>query len=155
MRIAFYTLAFVLCLTPASADTPLADIDSARAFFEKYITLGDAYDPGLAELYADSAIIRSSRRYPDGQQRVLELSGTKWKALLIASLPLAKARDDKSTYMNVQITTTAATARISATRYSELKCYTDTGYYMVIERRPDAEYRIVEEYSETQPQSNC
>ena len=45
--------------------------------------------------------------------------------------------------------------RIRADRYSVVKCYRDLGYYMLIGRETDGALAIVEEYSETQPQSSC
>ena len=45
--------------------------------------------------------------------------------------------------------------RIKADRYSMRKCYWDRGYYMLISRQLDGRMKIVEEYLETQPQSDC
>lgn len=70
-------------------------------------------------------------------------------------MPLAKIRGDRSTYTNIKISVEGARAKIKADRYSVIKCYTDTGYYMIVERQPDERYLIVEEYLETQPQSDC
>ena len=38
----------------------------AQAFFDRYVALGERYDPRLADLYTDDARIRSTRRYPNG-----------------------------------------------------------------------------------------
>lgn len=85
----------------------------------------------------------------------MQLSGSQWKTLVMKVMPLARAQGDRSTYSNVEVSMNATKVKIKANRYSVLKCYTDTGYYMVIERQSNGAYLIVEEYSETQPQSSC
>lgn len=140
-----------LAVTPAAADSTAA----ARAFFERYVEMERSYDPGIARLYADDAAIRSYRRYPHGLERAMELSGAQWKRLIAQAMPLARAQGDRSRYSAVKVAAAGMRATIRAVRYSERKCYTDTAYYMVIERRDDGRYLIVEEYSETQPQSDC
>lgn len=129
--------------------------DDPDAFFQKYIELGNAYDPELASLYSDNAKILSYRVYPHGTERSLEMEGVRWKQLLILSLPLAKAQGDKSTFSEVTITDEKVGFKIKANRYSERKCYTDTGYYMIVQPKEDGRLEIIEEYMETQPQSDC
>ncbi len=128
---------------------------SAVIFFEKYISLGENFDEAVADLYSDSAKISAYRRYPHGLKRAMELDGSKWKILIEKSMPLGKARGDISKFSNIKITLDGTKAKIKADRYSELKCYVDSGYYMVIERDKSGNYLIVEEYMETQPQSDC
>jgi len=150
----FLVLAFFLAASPVSADPGVTEAD-ARAFFAKYVELGEAFDVALADLYSDGAVIRAERRYPNGENRAVQLTGQQWKALIVKAMPLAKKHEDRSTYSNLKVTVSGDRARIDADRYSERKCYTDSGYYMVIERQPDGTYLIVEEYSKTQPQSSC
>lgn len=127
----------------------------ARAFFDRYVALGDAYDSSLAELYSDNGRIRSARRYPDGQSRTMEMTGTQWKGMISSAMPLAKAQGDRSDFKNVRVERYGELMRIKADRYSVRKCYWDRGYYMLISRQSDGRIRIVEEYLETQPQSDC
>ena len=155
MRRVFTFLTIVASLAVVSVQADSTDTKAARAFFTKYIELGDRYDEKVANLYSDGAVIRTYRRYPHGLERAMELSGSQWKALLVKTMPLAKAQADRSTYSNVEVSVTGPKAKIKANRYSVGKCYTDTEYFMVIERQSSGAYLIVEEYSETQPQSNC
>ena len=155
MRRVFTFLTIVASLAVVSVQADSTDTKAARAFFTKYIELGDRYDEKVANLYSDGAVIRTYRRYPYGLERSMELSGSQWKALLVKTMPLAKAQADRSTYSNVEVSVTGPKAKIKANRYSVGKCYTDTEYFMVIERQSSGAYLIVEEYSETQPQSNC
>ena len=130
------------------------DLQEGRRFFDRYISLGNSYNPSLATLYADSAAIKTIRRYPTGQIRSLELTGTQWKTLLQKAMPLAKAQGDRSEFKNVRLEAVGDDIRVKADRYSVRKCYWDRGYYMLV-RRTAAGLRIVEEYSETQPESAC
>ena len=155
MRRVFTFLTIVASLAVVSVQADSTDTKAARAFFTKYIELGDRYDEKVANLYSDGAVIRTYRRYPHGLERAMELSGSQWKALLVKTMPLAKAQADRSTYSNVEVSVTGPKAKIKANRYSVGKCYTDTEYFMVIERQSSGAYLIVEEYSETQPQANC
>lgn len=143
-----------LLALPLSANPP-ASVARVRAFFDNYVKLGDAYDADLANLYSDEAVIKASRQYPDSSRRTLQLSGVQWKSLIAKVLPLAKAQEDRSSYSNIEVEIRADQAKISADRYSERKCYRDTGYYMILQRQSSGNYLIVEEYSETQPQSSC
>jgi len=132
----------------------LAPVEGTR-FFQTYITLSEAYDVSVADLYADDARIRSVRRYPTGQDRAMEVDGTKWKSLLRAAMPLAKAKGDRSEFRNIRAESAGDMVRIRADRYAVLKCYWDRQYFMLIGRRPDGRMQIVEEYMETRPESNC
>ena len=155
MRRVFTFLTIVASLAVVSVQADSTDTKAARAFFTKYVELGDRYDEKVANLYSDGAVIRTYRRYPHGLERAMELSGSQWKALLVKTMPLAKAQADRSTYSNVEVSVTGPKAKIKANRYSVGKCYTDTEYFMVIERQSSGAYLIVKEYSETQPQANC
>ena len=130
------------------------DLQEGQRFFDRYIALGDSFNPSLATLYADSATIKSTRRYPTGQIRSLELTGAQWKNLIQKAMPLAKAQGDRSEFKNVRLEAVGDDIRIKADRYSVRKCYWDHGYYMVI-RRTATGPQIVEEYLETQPESAC
>ena len=70
-------------------------------------------------------------------------------------LKKAEKKGDVSKFKNIVVQEYANKIKIKANRYSVLKCYTDTGYYMIIEKSNSDKYYIVEEYMETQPQSNC
>lgn len=129
--------------------------DKPRIFFNNYIQLGEAFDPTVADLYFDQALIHAYRVYPHGLERNMELSGLQWKQLLIKIMPLAKAQNDKSTFSNIEITDINGGYKIKADRYSVRKCYTDMGYYMIIKPSESGNLKIIEEYLETKPLPNC
>lgn len=132
-----------------------ADVNSVKEFFRGYVEMGENFDVSSADLYLNSAIIRNLRRYPDGSEKSMQLNGAQWKELIIKVMPLAKTRGDKSTFSHIIISIDGKQAKIKANRYSNLKCYTDIGYFMIIELQPDGKYKIIEEYMESQPNSDC
>ena len=149
-RIARFGFALMLALsnfTYASSEP--------EEFFRNYVELGNSFDPSIASLYSDSAKIRAYRVYPHGLERNMELTGAQWKQLATRLMPLSKAKNDKSIFSNTVITKQGDGYKIKADRYSVLKCYTDTGYYMIVEPESDGQLFIVEEYMETQPRSDC
>jgi hypothetical protein len=129
--------------------------DEPQTFFNDYIRLGDAFDPAVADLYFDQALIHAYRVYPHGLERNMELSGVQWKQLVIQIMPLAKAQNDKSTFSNIRFTEINGGYKIKADRYSVRKCYTDTGYYMIVKPSENGNLKIIEEYMETKPLPNC
>jgi hypothetical protein len=137
----------LLLLSPPATNAPHA---SAKALFERYVALEHAFDPGIADLYADTAVIRNRRTYPTGQVRELTMPAPKYKELIRAAMPLAKARDDRSTYSGIQYATEGNGVRVKATRYSLLKKYASPISLLLA---PDGKGRwlVFEELSESQP----
>lgn len=115
------------------------------------VTLEHAFDPAMADLYADHAVIRNTRRYPTGQVRQIELTGAEYQALIRQTLPLAEARGDRSTYSDVTYTVNEdGSVTIEAARYSELKDY-KSPIRITVAGGEEGPWRIVEELSESQP----
>jgi ketosteroid isomerase-like protein len=148
------TILVAFCISAPTFGAP--DLEQeARQFLARYVALGDAYDVAVADLYSDDAVIRSYRRYPHGLERSLEMKGAQWKDLIRKVMPLAKAQNDRSEYKEPSFVVGEGRVRIDAKRYSVRKCYWDPEYYLVVARQPDGSLKIIEEYSETQPQSDC
>ena len=122
----------------------------AKKLFDKYVSLGQKYDAKLADLYDDDAEINNLRKYPDGRMRKMSLTGKQYKGLIRLSMPLAKARGDKSQFSEVTYTIEEDGIRIKASRYSELKKYSSPMQWLV---RPTGKgiWLIVEESSESMP----
>lgn len=155
MNYQVFLLAIVGSILATSVRAGTVAVTEGKKFFEHYVALGERYDPALADLYLDQSRIMSLRRYPTGQTKTLELNGSQWKQLIRAAMPTARARGDRSEFRNVRIEPSGDLVRVQAERYSAIKCYWDKGYYMLIGRHSDGSLRIMEEYSETQPQSDC
>lgn len=140
------SILFVIALgvgAPALAQT------QAEAVFEKYQSMGRAFDPAIADLYCDNALVRNHRTYPDGQKRTLELPAVQYKQLLRNVMPLAKAKGDFNTYSEVAFTREGDNTRIQASRFSESKKYTSPISLLV--GQCGSGFGILEEISHSQP----
>ena len=124
--------------------------DAAKQLFDQYVALGHAYDPGVADLYADDALIRNKRTYPTGEVREMTVPAAKYKTLIRQVMPLARARGDRSTYSDVSYTAEGGRVRIKASRFSELKNYTSP-LSVLVGPSPGGKWLIYEELSESRP----
>jgi hypothetical protein len=134
------------CGVPAWAD----DTADALAFFKEYIARSDRFDPGLADLYADDAAIRSKRIMPDGKTQTLSFSGAQWKALIKQAMPLAKQRGDRNTFRTVSAKPDGNSVVITAERYSHLKSYSSP-FALLVTKDPTGAWKISAELTETRP----
>ena len=132
-----------------------ADREGALAFFAEYQQLYGAFDGAVADLYDDGAAISSLRRYPTGQTRKNQFPGAQYKKLIRSAMPLAKQKNDRSTYKVTGVEIEGAIATIKAERFSTLKCYTDSGFFIRVRRDENGKYMIIEEHTETQAHSEC
>jgi hypothetical protein len=123
---------------------------SAQALWDAYLDFGTGFDSAIADLYADSAIIRNTRRYPDGRTQVLRMSGEEYKALIRRAMPIARARGDMDVYSNVQLQEVGDRVRITATRYSTLKKYR-APHQLIVGNTGDGGWKILEETGESRP----
>lgn len=140
-------------IAAAVAFTALAQgpADKARELFQTYVALGHAFDPALADLYADDAVIRNKRTLPSGEVRELKASGQNYKALIRKVMPAAKERGDRSTFSEVKYAPEGERVRITATRYSEMRKYSSP-MSLLVGPGPDGRWQIHEEISESRPQ---
>ena len=135
----------------AGATPPQASASKqAVAVFAKYKALERSFDPAIADLYCDSALIRNTRKYPTGQTRTLELPSPKYKALIRAAMPIAKARGDYATYSGVSYLPEGKNVRVKTTRYSVLKKYTSPMSLLIGSCNGGA-WSVLEEIGESQP----
>lgn len=137
----------LLLLAPAAAAQP----DAAKKLFEQYVALGQAYDPGVADLYADDALIRNKRTYPNGEVRELTMPAPKYKALIRQVMPLAKERGDRSTYSGVTYAPEGERVRIRASRFSGMRNYTSP-VSLLVGPGPGGRWLIYEERTESRAQ---
>jgi hypothetical protein len=124
--------------------------EQAKGFFKQYTKLADNFDPAVADLYADTAVIRNTRIYPNGQARTLTLTGKQLKALVRQIMPMAKARNDRDTYSQLKYQRIGNKVRISGLRYSLMKKYTSP-FTTTIAADAKKKWLIVEEISQSRP----
>jgi hypothetical protein len=129
---------------------PVHAADDAKTLFGRYVQLEHAFDPTAADLYADDAVIKNKRIYPNGQIRELMLPAGQYKALIRQAMPLAKARGDANSYSNITFTEEGSGVRIRATRFSHLKQYSSP-LSLLVAPGVDGRWLIREELSESRP----
>lgn len=122
----------------------------ARALFEQFVALNEAFDPAIADLYADTAKISNRRIFPDGTSREMAMPAPSYKALLRRVLPVAKEQNDIDRYSEVRYTVDGDNVRIHATRHSVLKAYS-APHTLLVGPDTDGTWRVLEESGESRP----
>lgn len=121
----------------------------AKAVFKSYEDLGSRYDPALADLYADNAVIQNTRYYPDGRTQTINIPAPQYKKLLITAIQVAKAKGAQDTYSKVTYKVESGRVRVTALRHSHLKNY-DSWLVLLLEKRKNG-WKIVQELSQSRP----
>jgi hypothetical protein len=149
MRIAAFV---VVGLTATAAAQGLSADARAKAeqVWNRYVALEAAFDPAVADLYADTAVIRNKRTYPTGQVRELTVPAAQYKTLIRAAMPLAKARNDLNRYSGCTYAAEGVRVRIACARFSVVKNYTSP-ISLLVGPGPTGGWLIFEEISESQP----
>jgi hypothetical protein len=116
-------LVLLVAAAPLHAEAPADDVDvaAARALFAAYETAEDSFDPAVADLYCDTALIVNKRTMADGSLRELTIAAPNYKALIRQAMPLAQSRGDRNEYRDVVFVEVDGGVRITATRHSLLK----------------------------------
>jgi len=146
----------LLCLL-VSTSIHSADNSRYRQFFDEYDRLLSEFDVSVKDLYADNARIMGARKKADGTEESMTIDGAQWKTIILASMERAKQLGDRSDYSDVVIDVDedGDGAKISATKYSQLDCFQDDRFYMVVRTTADDQLEIVEQFSQSPMQSNC
>jgi hypothetical protein len=113
----------------------------ALALFREYESRAARFDPSLADLYSDDALIWTKRIGAGGGARELSFKGDKWKTMIRLGMPLAKIRGDTNRFDDLMARKVGDDVVISAYR---------SPFTLVVRKSADA-WRIVEERSETWP----
>ena len=124
-------------------------IDAAKQLFEQYVALQRAYDPGVADLYAEAALIKITRRPPMGDPVDFIIPAPKYKTQLRELASVAKVRGDRNTYSNVTYTPEGELVRINASRFSGSRKQASP-FRLLVGRSPAGQWLIYEELSESQ-----
>ncbi|MBA2303860.1 MAG: hypothetical protein H0W08_14675 [Acidobacteria bacterium] len=150
MNFQLMAVLLMVAMTRTEAPQEKSAIDEAKALFARYVEMEQAYDPALADLYSNDAVITNKRTYPTGEVRELTFPAPKYKALIRQAMPLARSRSDRSTYSKCSYEPEGVHVRIQCARYSELKKFTSP-LTLVIGRIKTAGWLILEERSESRP----
>ncbi|PYQ57263.1 MAG: hypothetical protein DMF53_23210 [Acidobacteria bacterium] len=147
-------LAFCQIVGAAKTATPKGSaqgdlIPKAKAFFQHYVELEHAFDPAIADLYSDDAVIKNTQYRADGKIVPLTKPVAKYKQVLRDYMK-TKARQigDVSNYSNDTYSVEGGKVRIKVTRYSSIEKVSSPVSMLV---GPDAtgKWLIYEELSES------
>jgi hypothetical protein len=146
-----FALLLAACPEPAAMDP---DEAAGRAFFNRFITLGERDDAALAELYTDNARLHILRVFASGKTEAIDLSGAQWKQNII-SFSHAPSHAPSSTFSQISVHREGQRLHLLAVRYSPSNCRTDEGYSMVIAKGARDAWQIVETSWEAWEGSLC
>lgn len=147
---AFLLLLYLLflsgCSTTIVKENENLEKDRVLTFFHNHNRLSENFDHSLLDNYKDTAKIHANRNNPKTKYKISGLYLKKFGKRFVES---ARKRGDISTYSNIKVSFSGKQVIIKADRYSKLQNFTDTSYYMVVEKNTKGRYKIVEEYGET------
>lgn len=123
-------------------------IEKAKDLFERYVKLEQAFDPAIANLYAEDAVIRNKRTSPTGEVRETTITTSQYKERARIAMPFAKARGDINGYSEISFTVEGDGVQITAQRYSERK-KSFTPLSIVVKPNTSGEWLIFEELTES------
>ena len=140
---------------PAFAQTNPAAVASpalarAKALFERYVALEKAFDPSVADLYSDAAVITNKRTYPTGEVREITFPAAQYKQLIRAGMPLARQMNDTNRYSECAYAPAGDRVAITCKRFGERKQYTSP-IRLVVGPGEGSTWVIHEEHSESIP----
>ncbi len=133
-----------------AADSGAQSVEMAKALFGQYVELEKAFDPAVADLYSDQAVITNKRTYPTGQVRELTFPAPKYKELIRQAMPLAKQLSDTNRYSDCSYRPLGERVEIKCQRFSERKKYTSP-IRLVVGPAATGKWIIHEEHSESIP----
>ena len=142
-------LVLALALPVGARDDKETLLKDAKEFFNRYVELGNKFDPALAELYSDSADIQNVRYYQGGKTRTLKLAAPEYKKMVAAMMPAAKARNDIDTFSKTTYTVLGDGVKIQSLRHSTLKNY--DSWLVLLLRKEKGGMKIYQELSQSRP----
>ena len=143
-------LLVIVAISSGPVAAQVAAPSSAQELWDDFVELGTGFDPALADLYADDAVINLTRRYPDGRTRTLQLTGKEYKPMVRQAMPIARNRGDLDVYSNVKFENLGDQIRITATRYGTLKKYR-APHELIVGDVGSSGWKILKETGESGP----
>lgn len=138
-----------LATVPMAVGSDDRRIDAASQLFDRYQQLERSFDPDLASLYADDAVIWVTRIYANGVVRQLKIPGDVYGLAVRQSMEQAAEHGDFNEYSDIQFLPQDSGVRIQAQRFNLWRNY-HSPYAALVAPGADGTWRIVEEHFETQ-----
>ena len=123
----------------------------ALKFFRNYVNAANSYSNTLVDMYSpDAKIIRQVIK-PDGEPVDIETDTATYIKQLRLGQKTAKLRRYKNTYSNIKTEKVPNGYKISALRQPSGERY-KLQSYIIINKQPDGEWKIIEELMQTKVQ---
>jgi hypothetical protein len=108
-------------------------LNAAKLVYDRYVQHVCNFDAGLAELYAEEALIRMTRKYPDGTSQTKTVPSGRHKQFVQTIMPIAKQRGDTCRFSEAQYEQAGEDkVRIKVKQYSDLGKYWSDVSLMVV-----------------------
>lgn len=148
-RIFLTLLAMVMVSTSVFAASTK---DEALAFFNKYVSAANNYDPVITTMYSPSARIIREIVKPDGSIVTRVTDTQRYISEMKKSQAIAKIRKYKNHYSNIKVTPVGTdTYKISSLRQPSGETY-KLKAYSVVKKQPNGRWIITEEMMQTKVQ---
>ena len=149
----FFYFVIIITLMCFVNSAVFADENSeAIAFFKKYINAANNYNSSILNMYAPNAKIIRQVIKPDNELVNVETDTETYLRQLKISEKTAKLRRYKNHYSNITAIKVDNGYKVSALRQPSGEKY-KLKTYMIIQKQPDGQWKIVEELMQTKVQT--
>lgn len=128
-----------------------ANDKDALNFFNSYVKASNTYSAELLEMYSNNAKIIRQVIKPNGEQVNIPFSVKDYKKQMVISSKLAKLRNYKNYYSDIDITKVSNGYKVTAKRKPSTSNY-KLKSYMIVQEQPNGKWLIVEEMMQTKEQ---
>lgn len=123
----------------------------ALKFFNSYVNASNSYSPYLLNMYSDNATIIRQVIKPNGQLVNVYFSMNDYRRQMKLSAKLAKIRNYKNYYSNINVEKVSNGYKINSVRKPSLSDY-KLKSSMIVQKQPNGKWLIIEELTQTKEQ---
>lgn len=123
----------------------------ALNFFNSFVQASNSYSPSLLNMYSDDARIIRQVIKPNGQLVNAYFTANEYRGQLKISEKIAKIRNYKNYYSDINVTKVSNGYKIDAKRKPSLSNY-KLKTYAIVQKQPNGKWLIVEELMQTKEQ---
>lgn len=127
------------------------DQEDALKFFNSFVSASNNYSASLLSMYSPNAKIIRQVVKPDGTTANANFTMTAYKKQMLLSSKLAKLRNYKNNYSNIDVTKVSNGYKINALRQPSGNTY-KLKTSMIVQKQPSGKWLIVEELMQTKEQ---
>lgn len=121
-------------------------LTGAKQCVEYHFSLADNFDPNMAKLYSDDALIQNTVLNADGSQQTRVIPAGLYKSIIGVAMGKARDLDDRYTYSDVKYKLEGRRVRVTYQRYSHARNY-QSPVSMLMGIEPDEAGIVFEELS--------